>query len=105
MLRIAPERRLHAAITACSVHLSPCGRGRIASTDAIRVRGYALSIDLNPSPQPSPTRGEGAHCRRREIEPSDFKAIKPFRCIIFSAYIDPAINKQPTTAPAPVPQD
>src|ERR1700704_4271704 len=32
---------------------SPIGRGRIASSDAIRVRGYALSIDLNPSPQPS----------------------------------------------------
>src|ERR1700724_1635274 len=30
---------------------------------AIRVRGYALSMDLNPSPQPSPTRGEGAHLR------------------------------------------
>jgi hypothetical protein len=43
------------------VHLSPCGRGRIASSDAIRVRGCGLSIDLNPSPQPSPTRGEGAH--------------------------------------------
>ena len=40
-------------------HLSPCGRGRIASTDAIRVRGCALSRDLDPSPQPSPTRGEG----------------------------------------------
>src|ERR1700676_5025496 len=26
--------------------------------DAIRVRGYAPPIDLNPSPQPSPTRGE-----------------------------------------------
>src|SRR2546423_504099 len=44
-------------------HLSPCGRGRIASSDAIRVRGYSLSRDLDPSPQPSPTRGEGAHRR------------------------------------------
>jgi hypothetical protein len=31
---------------------SPMGRGRIAS--AIRVRGYGLTIDRNPSPQPSP---------------------------------------------------
>jgi zinc/manganese transport system substrate-binding protein len=29
------------------------------------VRGCGLSIDLNPSPQPSPTRGEGAHRRCR----------------------------------------
>src|SRR5882672_8738933 len=43
-----------------SRHLSPCGRGRIASPDAIRVRGYGLTIDRAPSPQPSPTRGEGA---------------------------------------------
>src|ERR1700730_13829856 len=49
-------------------HLSPCGRGRIASSDAIRVRGYALTIDLNPSPPPSPTRGEGAHHRCRDID-------------------------------------
>jgi hypothetical protein len=48
-------------------HLSPCGRGRIASSDAIRVRGYGPSIDLNPSPQPSPTRGEGAHRRLRKF--------------------------------------
>ena len=63
-------------------HLSPCGRGigclrrpflertpkrgfgYVASIDAIRVRGYGLSRDLNPSPQPSPTRGEGARERR-----------------------------------------
>jgi hypothetical protein len=31
-------------------HLSPCGRGRIASTDAIRVRGYGPSIGRAPSP-------------------------------------------------------
>src|ERR1700689_5391390 len=30
--------------------------------DAIRVRGYGPSIDRNPSPQPSPAGGEGAHC-------------------------------------------
>ena len=41
--------------------------GRIA--DAIRVRGYGPSIDRNPSPQPSPTRGEGAHRRCRNSEP------------------------------------
>src|ERR1700726_2575582 len=51
-------------------HLSPCGRGRIASSDAIRVRGYGLSRDLNPSPQPSPTRGEGAHHRCEDIHVS-----------------------------------
>src|SRR5664279_343865 len=45
------------------LHLSPCGRGRIASRDAIRVRGCDLSLGRNPSPQPSPTRGEGARCR------------------------------------------
>src|SRR5439155_5664630 len=36
------------------------GRGRIASPDAIRVRGYALSIDRTPSPQPSPHGRGGA---------------------------------------------
>src|SRR5665213_4584153 len=46
-----------------SLHLAPCGRGRIASPDAIRVRGCDLSLGRNPSPQPSPTRGEGARCR------------------------------------------
>ena len=30
----------------------PFGRGRIASLDAIRVRGLGLSIDRDPSPQP-----------------------------------------------------
>src|ERR1700731_2591470 len=57
------------------LHLSPCGRGRIASVDAIRVRGYAFTIDLNPSPQPyrasfarlDPTRGEGAHRHCRDM--------------------------------------
>src|SRR6476659_1650532 len=53
------------------VYLSPCGRGRIASTDAIRVRDYALSIDRDPSPQPSATRGEGAHRRRGDIDVID----------------------------------
>src|SRR5207248_11667987 len=48
-------------------HLSPCGRGRIALPDAIRVRGYGLSRDLDPSPQPSPTAGEGAHHAWRQI--------------------------------------
>ena len=38
---------------------SPIGRGRIASFDAIRVRGYSLTIDRNPSPQPSP-KGRGS---------------------------------------------
>jgi hypothetical protein len=47
---------------------SPNGRGRIASIDAIRVRGYGLSIRFDPSPQPSPTRGEGVHFRRRDNE-------------------------------------
>jgi hypothetical protein len=42
-------------------HLSPCGRGRIARVmrsinGAIRVRGFALTIDRDPSPQPSPDR-------------------------------------------------
>src|SRR5258706_11472040 len=32
--------------------LSPCGRGRIASTDAIRVRGYGLTIGRAPDPLP-----------------------------------------------------
>jgi|UPI00042795A0 hypothetical protein len=42
-----------------TVDLSPAGRGRIASKDAIRVRGLALSWDLIPSPgatrRPLPT--------------------------------------------------
>ena len=42
---------------------SPCGRGRIASPDAIRVRGYGPSIVEPPSPEllrnsTSPRRGE-----------------------------------------------
>jgi hypothetical protein len=45
----------------CSCYLSPRGRGRIA-LDAIRVRGYSLSIGRAPSPKP--TRGESARCRR-----------------------------------------
>jgi hypothetical protein len=36
------------AADALTVHLSPYGRGRIASIDAIRVRGHALSWDLRP---------------------------------------------------------
>jgi hypothetical protein len=54
------------------VHLSPCGRGigrlrrpflgrtpkrsfgYVASLDAIRVRGFSLSIDLTPHPNPLP---------------------------------------------------
>ena len=37
-----------------SLHLSPCGRGRIASLDAIRVRGYGLTIGCTPHPNPLP---------------------------------------------------
>ena len=33
---------------------SPIGRGQIASPDAIWVRGYGLTMDRTPSPQPSP---------------------------------------------------
>jgi hypothetical protein len=33
-----------------SLHLSPCGRGRIASQDAIRVRGCDPSLGRNPLP-------------------------------------------------------
>jgi len=66
---LCPPTRFHFQTANASVrsHLSPCGRGRIASSDAIRVRGYALSIGLPPSPQPSPTRGEGAHRRLRKF--------------------------------------
>ena len=34
--------------------------GYVASKDAIRVRGYDLTMDLNPSPQPSPYGRGGA---------------------------------------------
>jgi hypothetical protein len=51
-----------------SIHLAPlAGRGRIASQDAIRVRGTLRESNFHrfrgesPSPQPSPRkRGEGA---------------------------------------------
>jgi hypothetical protein len=43
---------------------SPIGRGRIAL--AIRVSGYGLSIDGNPSPHPSPD--EVGYIRLREIK-------------------------------------
>ena len=43
--------------------------------DAIRVRGFALTIDRDPSPQPSPTRGEGAHHRCGDLEPFQSKWI------------------------------
>jgi hypothetical protein len=49
-----------------SVHLSPCGRGRIASTDAIRVRGYGLSIERNPSSGTDFVRATFSHKWRRE---------------------------------------
>ena len=55
-------------IAASAVHLAPlAGRGRIASKDAIRVRGYRSHHEhfpcVCPSPRPSPReeRGEGAH--------------------------------------------
>src|SRR4030088_971612 len=57
-------------------HLSPYGRGRIASADAIRVTGYAPSIDRTPSLQSSPTRGERAHRRCRDIESFQSKWIR-----------------------------
>jgi hypothetical protein len=43
---------IESVLPARSLHLSPCGRGRIASLDAIRVRGCGLTI-LYHSPQPS----------------------------------------------------
>jgi hypothetical protein len=46
---------------------SPIGRGRIAL--AIRVRGYSLTIERNPSPQPSPI--EVGYIRLRQIEMPD----------------------------------
>src|SRR3984885_14866935 len=63
--------RFLSAPVGSSLYLFPCGRGRIASLDAIRVRGCDLSLGRNPSPQPSKselrssrsTRGEGARCR------------------------------------------
>src|ERR1700685_3444644 len=55
--------RFLSAPVGSSLHLSPCERGRIASLDAIRVRGCDLSLGRNPSTQPSPTRGEGVRCR------------------------------------------
>jgi hypothetical protein len=44
-------------------HLS---RGERSMHEVHRVRGYALTIDSTPSPQPLPT-GEGADLRRRGI--------------------------------------
>jgi hypothetical protein len=43
---------------------SPIGRGQIAL--AIRVRGYSLSIDRTPSPQPSPI--EIGYIRLRQFD-------------------------------------
>ena len=43
---------LLASRAADTLHLSPCGRGRIASPDAIRVRGFAPPIDRDPHPNP-----------------------------------------------------
>src|SRR5712664_3232197 len=50
---------------------SPSGRGRIAAAmqsivGAIRVRGYSLSLDRNPSSQPSPI--EVGYIRLRQFE-------------------------------------
>src|SRR5256886_17565457 len=50
--------------------------GSVASSDAIRVRGFALTIDRDPSPQPSPTRRAGAHHRCGDIEPFHSKLIQ-----------------------------
>src|ERR1700728_3597730 len=41
--------RFLSAPVGSSLHLSPCGRGRIASLDAIRVRGFDLSLGRNLS--------------------------------------------------------
>src|ERR1700721_3565801 len=80
--------------------------------DAIRVRGYALSMDLNPSPQPPPTKGEGAH--RRYIDRST-KLITPWlkqtlRRKVLPASIDarPGLGAVPAAAlahlfPQPLP--
>src|ERR1700690_2406172 len=54
---------IKSVLSARSLYLFPCGRGYVASLDAIRVRGCDLSLGRNPSPQPSPPRGEGARCR------------------------------------------
>src|SRR5258708_28607930 len=35
-------------------HLSPCGRGRIASTDAVRVRGCGIGTARVATPHPNP---------------------------------------------------
>ena len=56
-----------------AVFTSPEGRGRIASPDAIRVRDYGLSMDLNPSP--------GAP--RRPLPMGEVKAAAPFLVQIF----------------------
>jgi hypothetical protein len=70
-------------------YLSPCGRGRIAS-NAIRVRGCALSKDRTPHPNPLP-QGEREHTtvaathattRARRRQPADIAAggqMGPFR--------------------------
>src|SRR5580700_3458502 len=66
---------LESCVAECSVSPLPLWERSDCIGDAIRVRGYALTIDLNPSPQPSPTGGEGAHRRCCGIEPFQFKWI------------------------------
>src|SRR3984885_9176359 len=39
---------IKSVLSARSLYLSPCGRGRIASLDAIRMRGCDLSLGRNP---------------------------------------------------------
>src|SRR5579859_3407425 len=55
------------------VHLSPCGRGRIASQDAIRVRGLSPHIklpivpaDATPHPARTKVRATFSHKGRRK---------------------------------------
>src|SRR5712671_6289083 len=71
--------------------------GYVASIDVIRVRGLALTIGRDPSPHPSPTRGEGAHrcCGHTHAMVQSGEAEvnhrKPLRC-----WTSPTIRKNPT---------
>ena len=57
---LSPAVEVQAALAAVLGENAEAELRLCRTADAIRVRGYALSMEINRSPQPSPAGGEGA---------------------------------------------